>query len=652
MASVADTLFGPGKVIKRPILLDEVNFPLKKVFSSMHPGEIIRGDSTSFFTLFKALKDEEVAKARSNASYKNYLEDVEFKGFNYNRGAPLTRDRFCNKTVDIRDYFRVFADLERITKDPKEYAVLTPVVNSIVTYPGEYCKRDCATGSYNASCENYLKIAYNTLINNPGENIIKNVAYYPKRSTFDALGNVIVSPPTRKNPYGCIIYGNSKVPSTLEPYTWSPGCDSVGNNNICTKEFTVNFKNLPGKGSNTLDQYNISPELDAIFQKFTLQPKVGVYTGWLEVGHIDEIVSFIPFQPLNAADPGFRMLIASPGKFIEMWESKKSEEGCLFTKSFETIGRVVSDTYEDGLIGSKFHAAEWGSFSPGFQGVGLDGCNIQKADFDNPRMKPLIDFNKFLQTNIINLIKTRLCDAIGIDESLVIDIPILYTGPDELFNVAALKFDIASYGDKFTELMRNKTLEQFGSKYPELLELNEGLYPKIQEDPKYQDIMIFLAPYIMNIAFENFGAVHLSDCFINSLYSTEFIIGPEIHTNIGIKEYIENEIITEGQKIKKIYYLSDWDWVKYQHGGIHCFTSELRDFSRAPEVFARFAGAANAVRPANAGSNFGLTGLFGNSGGARRRNTRRARRSTHRRNRRNIHTTRKGRRMNTRRRRH
>jgi hypothetical protein len=663
--SVAETLFGSGAgQIQRPVLLDEVNFPLKRVFVASYKSDKESPDY-KFSELIAALKE----------SHPELLSEIQLIGLDKPRSREVTikKGQYCQASVDTRDYFRVFQDFNNLSQN--NLKILTPL-SAKGTGIAEECKNidKCNTNTFNTVCHNYLVPKFNELMSEVRDDDVKHVAYYKKESTFDALGNLIVSPPTREKPFGCIIYGTNSVPSGVPTYKWKPGCD-VGNGRAdCTKTFEVNFQKLPNKQFPDFEVKSISGAFKDILNKFTDQPQVPVYTGWLEVGHIDEIVSFIPYEadPSDPEDPGFRMMIASPGQFLTMWAAEREKPGCLFKKTFEAVGSSMAAYSRDPFVTGKFSAqnikegaktirqSSGNSASVdritekmnasifGFQPA-AGNCNILKTDFANPRMAPLKSYNQYLQDHFLDNIKTYLCTKIGLPERFVIDVPILYMGPDEIFNLTLAKLKVEGYEAEIPAEAVLKLKREFGL---------EGApddpfdFFNYIIDNNLDEVFVYAAPYIYGSQNMNFGTYHLSDCFINSLYNTTFIIGPEISTDIGIEGYLEGKILS-GRKIQKIFYLDDWRYVKYQHGGIHCFTSELRDYSRAPEVFARFAGAANAVRPANAGSNFGLTGLFGNSGGgARRKNTRRARRSTHRRNRRNIHTTRKGRRMNTRRRRH
>lgn len=99
--------------------------------------------------------------------------------------------------------------------------------------------------------------------------------FYEKDKNLDAFGNVQMIPPIHpKYPFGRIIYGYS---------------DGI--------------------------QENMSYSLVDVLESQQIQKPVKVNTGWLAVGHVDEILSFVP-DPNHRM--GFRTLIASPRKFYQL----------------------------------------------------------------------------------------------------------------------------------------------------------------------------------------------------------------------------------------------------------------------------------------------------------------------------------------------
>jgi hypothetical protein len=100
--------------------------------------------------------------------------------------------------------------------------------------------------------------------------------FYETDRNLDAFGNVQVMPPIKPEyPFGRIIYGTSSEPS----------------------------------------QPNISYNLVDFLEAQQIQKPIHVNTGWLSVGHVDEILSYVP-DPQHRY--GFRILIASTKKFWQL----------------------------------------------------------------------------------------------------------------------------------------------------------------------------------------------------------------------------------------------------------------------------------------------------------------------------------------------
>jgi len=100
--------------------------------------------------------------------------------------------------------------------------------------------------------------------------------FFEQKRNLDAFGNVLVSPPVYPDyPLGRIVHGISI------------------------------------KG----EQPNMSFNLIDLLESQQVQKPVKLETGWLRVGHVDEIISFIPDR---GSQSGFRLLIASVNKFFDL----------------------------------------------------------------------------------------------------------------------------------------------------------------------------------------------------------------------------------------------------------------------------------------------------------------------------------------------
>jgi hypothetical protein len=131
-----------------------------------------------------------------------------------------------------------------------------------------------------------LKGPHFTMNNNKKSDTSYTNKYFPSIPMYDffyesddnlfAFGNVQVIPPCgSKYPFGRIIYGHSN------------------------------------EGS----QKNIDYNLIDLLESQQIQKPISVETGWLSVGHVDEILSYVP--DANHRN-GFRILIASPRKFNQL----------------------------------------------------------------------------------------------------------------------------------------------------------------------------------------------------------------------------------------------------------------------------------------------------------------------------------------------
>src|SRR5262249_39634015 len=87
-------------------------------------------------------------------------------------------------------------------------------------------------------------------------------------STRDSFGNLECSPPVPNYPFGRIVYGDTPAAA---------------------------------------DQMN--PHVVDFLREQKVQKPFSIDTSWLEVGHVDEVISFIP---MPTAPRGFRIAIASP----------------------------------------------------------------------------------------------------------------------------------------------------------------------------------------------------------------------------------------------------------------------------------------------------------------------------------------------------
>jgi hypothetical protein len=417
----------------------------------------------------------------------------------------FSKATICQTTIDSRDHFRIVAG-----KDKKKHIIIPIDKKNCVIYKSYQDE---------AAFTQYLKRDVNQLINKEipvPEDDMMDVIIYNHESTFDSLGNILASPPTDKHPNGCILYGNGIPNFTETTFRWKSFQDKNDE-----KITGINQGKYYTKGEEDKDTISddFSTTLDVYFPS---QPKYSYFTGWLEVGHIDEIISFVRHPE---GEFGFKILMASPKLFIDMWETMSLlvEKGtipdkCLFTIQFNFDQRM------DGF----------GDFNK------KDKCNdIRYSDFVRYKDN-LIKYNLWIHTRILQPIKDKLINDLGISIDDVIDIPILYVGPDQLYKL-------------------NVHMEEAMGMDADVVDASKIIY-------------------------KNFGTYHLSSNFINSVVSTDYMISPFSHCNLPITEYITKHIIRPNG-ITHIFEVDTWKSVKYQHGGIHCFTIENRDFTRFFQSF-------------------------------------------------------------------
>jgi len=176
-------------------------------------------------------------------------------------------------------------------------------------------------------------------------------------------GNIEVTPPTKQYPFGRIYYGSLKSPA-------HPGNPGVGR--------------------------AIDPRYQSFFKRQKVQSPIDLNTDWLYVGHVDEIISFLP-KP----DGGFALLLASPKLALDIASNlggttSLNQRYKLWIPGVVTVG----DLLQLGQANSHFTEYNW---NIDFKLFGYDHSN---PDSDST--------------------KGRLKSALGLDESDIFEVPVLY----------------------------------------------------------------------------------------------------------------------------------------------------------------------------------------------------------------------------------
>lgn len=138
------------------------------------------------------------------------------------------------------------------------------------------------------------------------------------------------------------------------------------------------------------------PELRRFLYAQKVQSPIELVTDWLVVGHVDEILSFVPAEN----EKGFKLLLASPKK-TEAVLRGLSEAGYGSAVMFE--GKMRQDTHGNNVCAE----------------ITVDGLLGWSELWDaNAYFQQLIDVNREI-----------LKEGLGIDDADVFAIPVLFSGP-------------------------------------------------------------------------------------------------------------------------------------------------------------------------------------------------------------------------------
>lgn len=171
-----------------------------------------------------------------------------------------------------------------------------------------------------------------------------------KRSTLDSFGNLTVSPPLKNYPFGRIIIGASPKQG---------------------------FKNSPRQ---------VAHQLKSFLHAQQIQSPIEIFSDWLAVGHVDEIINFIPAYDTGK---GFKMLIASAKKAVDI----------LSYVYFSEANKVFYSPFEHKKMRSRDILKKW----------------LNKHWEINHRVQFFLDWNR-------NLLKKEL----SLSEEDIIDVPVVF----------------------------------------------------------------------------------------------------------------------------------------------------------------------------------------------------------------------------------
>ncbi|WP_249671154.1 protein-arginine deiminase family protein [Bacillus thuringiensis] len=182
-------------------------------------------------------------------------------------------------------------------------------------------------------------------------------------NSLDSFGNLEVSPPVsvrgKNYPFGRIIFGGRNYSTSR-----------------------VNAR-------------EIMPEIRYFLYAQKVQSPIEIYSDWLAVGHVDEIINFVPIQN----EKGFKLLVASPLTTYNLLEDLRNE-GYGDVSLFKGFRKAVDPDSNSAEI------------------------TINEILLDDKLRKANETFQKYMNLNI-NILKEEL----GLVESDIVHVPVLFESP-------------------------------------------------------------------------------------------------------------------------------------------------------------------------------------------------------------------------------
>ncbi len=219
----------------------------------------------------------------------------------------------------------------------------------------------------------------------------------PERSAYSAL----LAPPNEKYNQEFIDYINTKMDSLQLLDSTGGTYDSMGNLECTPPVDGYPFGRLYyGKGENE----GFAEPYIRFFKAQGIQKPIEIDTSWLTVGHVDEVISFIP----NNGNKGFKMLIASPKKAYDIMEENQENRVLVFFKTITDLTRALAD---------KIQSAQ--AFYDSFR-------NIKTDKF--LKIEDIKTFNLETCQPELDTARELMKSEIGITDDEIIDVPIVYYG--------------------------------------------------------------------------------------------------------------------------------------------------------------------------------------------------------------------------------
>lgn len=264
--------------------------------------------------------------------------------------------------------------------------------------------------------------------------------------TFDSTGNLECTPPAtskagKRYPWGRIYYG-------------------------------------PGRGIGTEE---MNADVKAFLAKQVVQAPIEIDTSWLLVGHVDEIISFVPAPGAK----GFKLLIASPKLAFKILEDNKAAHGSAKMLTGRTFPDVSPNSAEVSI--------------KDFLKTGIPSISSRlKAS----HLKPYNDAKQATLDTILAKLKTEL----GLDGPDIIEVPIIF-----------VDLTMASLADALTAGMVNMLVMNKHCIFPKPFGPVVGGKDLFEEDLKKKLTALGLTPHPIDDWFEYHVALGEVHCGTNTL---------------------------------------------------------------------------------------------------------------------------------------
>jgi protein-arginine deiminase len=206
-------------------------------------------------------------------------------------------------------------------------------------------------------------------------------------TTFDSTGNLETSPPAtskagKKYPFGRIYFG-------------------------------------PGRPGEELDA-----DKKAFLNKQVVQRPIEIDTNWLTVGHVDEIISFVP----ASGGKGFKLLLASPKLAYKILTDNNVKNGTAKLLTGRKFPELVADPVTGAITGIIWHNGE--TTIKDFLSKGMPSLAFSAGAAHLYTASNIKAFNDSASARIDGT-RTKFKNELGLDEADIIDVPILYAPNDQ-----------------------------------------------------------------------------------------------------------------------------------------------------------------------------------------------------------------------------